>query len=183
MLGKHNGVIALLQAMQPVVVPVHSSGHKLELAYKDAIKNTTLAEKVITMLTGLYYLYYVPLNRTNLKNAFRFRIEENVPCMGRWFQVDWSYTSCRQCLNACLLACVQVDFLLDNLNLSSTCPEGQVEKSVLSPSLWSPRNNCFRYYFLTIFNLISLGIKFIFSNNSYWPESLKCLNLAILSTV
>ena len=57
--------------MQPTVVPVHCSGHKLELAYKDAIKNTTLAEKVITMLTGLYYLYRVPLNRTNLKNAFK----------------------------------------------------------------------------------------------------------------
>ena len=71
MLGKHNGVIALLQAMQHVVVPVHCSGHKLELAYKEAIKNTTLAEKVITMLMGLYYLYHVPLNRTNLKNAFR----------------------------------------------------------------------------------------------------------------
>ena len=70
MLGKNNGVIALLQAMQPVVVPVHCSGHKLELAYKDAIKNTALAEKVVTMLTGLYYLYCVPLNRTNLKNAF-----------------------------------------------------------------------------------------------------------------
>ena len=28
MLGKHNGVIALLQAMQPVVVPVHYLGHK-----------------------------------------------------------------------------------------------------------------------------------------------------------
>ena len=71
MLGKNNGVIALLQAMQPCVVPVHCSGHKLELAYKDAIKNTALAEKVITMLIGLYYLYCVPLNRTNLKNAFR----------------------------------------------------------------------------------------------------------------
>ena len=71
MLGKNNGVIALLQAMQPSVVPVHCSGHKLELAYKDAIKNTALAEKVITMLIGLYYLYRVPLNRTNLKNAFR----------------------------------------------------------------------------------------------------------------
>ena len=71
MLGKNNGVIALLQAMQPSVVPVHCLGHKLELAYKDAIKNTALAEKVITMLIGLYYLYRVPLNRTNLKNAFR----------------------------------------------------------------------------------------------------------------
>ena len=35
--------------------------------YKDAIKNTTLVEKVITMPTGLYYQYHVPLNKTNLK--------------------------------------------------------------------------------------------------------------------
>ena len=72
MLGKNNGVIALLQAIQPATIAVHCSGHRLELAYKDAIKKAPTAEKVVTLLCGLYYMYRnSPLNRTNLKNAFQ----------------------------------------------------------------------------------------------------------------
>ena len=72
MLGKNSGVITLLQAQQPSMIAVHCSGHRLELAYKDSVKNFPLAEKVVTLLTGLYYMYRnSPLNRTNLKNAYR----------------------------------------------------------------------------------------------------------------
>ena len=71
MLGKNNRVIALLQAIQPATIAVHCSEHRLELAYKDAIKKAPTAEKVVTLLCGLYYMYRnSPLNRTNLKNAF-----------------------------------------------------------------------------------------------------------------
>ena len=36
------------------------------------MKKVPMAEKVLTLLTGLYYMYRnSPLNRTNLKNAFR----------------------------------------------------------------------------------------------------------------
>ena len=72
MLGKNNGVIALLKAIQPPTIPVHCSAHRLELAYKDTIKKISIAEKVVTLLSGLYYMYGKSvLNRTNLKNAFR----------------------------------------------------------------------------------------------------------------
>ena len=72
MLGKNNGVIALLQSSTPSVIAVHCSGHRLELAYKDTIKKVPQAEKVVTLLTGLYYMYKkIPLNRANLKNAFK----------------------------------------------------------------------------------------------------------------
>ena len=68
MLGKNSGVITLLQAKHPSVIAVHCSGHRLELAYKDSVKNFPLAEKVVTLLTGLYYMYRnSPLNRKNLK--------------------------------------------------------------------------------------------------------------------
>ena len=70
MLGKNNGVIALLQTMQPSIIAVHCSGHRPELAYKDMIKKMPCAEKVMTMLIGLYYLYRIASNRTNLKNAY-----------------------------------------------------------------------------------------------------------------
>ena len=72
MLGKNNGVITLLQAHQPSMIAVHCSGHRLELAYKDTIKKFPLPEKVVTLLTGLYYMYRnSPLNRANLKEAYR----------------------------------------------------------------------------------------------------------------
>ena len=71
MLGKNNGVIALLQAIQPSMIAVHCSGHRLELAFKDTVKKVANADKIITLLTGLYYMYRSALNRTNLKNAYR----------------------------------------------------------------------------------------------------------------
>ena len=71
MLGKNNGVIAMLKAEQPSMIAVHCSGHRLELAYKDTIRKVPLAEKVVTLLSGLYYMYKASaLNRANLKNAF-----------------------------------------------------------------------------------------------------------------
>ena len=71
MLGK-TGVISLLQAEQPSMIVVHCSGHRLELAYKDAIKKFPPAEEVVTLLSGLFYMYRNSLlNRTNLKSAYR----------------------------------------------------------------------------------------------------------------
>ena len=72
MLGKKSEVLALLKEQQPSLIGVHCSAHRLELCYKDAMKKVPIAEKVLTLLTGLYYMYRnSPLNRTNLKNAFR----------------------------------------------------------------------------------------------------------------
>ena len=70
-LGKKSGVLALIKE-QPSLIGVHCSAHRLELCYKDAMKKVPMAEIVLTLLTGLYYMYRnSPLNRTNLKNAFR----------------------------------------------------------------------------------------------------------------
>ena len=72
MLGKNKGVIALLQKENSRVIGVHCSGHRLELAYKDVVKQNVLVEKILTMLTGLYYFYRnSALNRTNLKAAYK----------------------------------------------------------------------------------------------------------------
>ena len=72
MLGKKSGVLALLKEQQPSLIGINCSAHRLELCYKDAMKKVPMAEKVLTLLTGLYYMYRnSPLNRTNLKNAFR----------------------------------------------------------------------------------------------------------------
>ena len=72
MLGKKSGVLALLKEQQPSLIGIHCSAHRLELCYKDAMKKVPMAEKVLTLLTGLYYMYRnSPLNRTNLKNAYK----------------------------------------------------------------------------------------------------------------
>ena len=72
MLGSNNGVIALLQKEKPNIIGIHCCGHRLELAYKDAFKRHPLAEKITTLLIGLYYFYKTSaLNRTNLKHAFK----------------------------------------------------------------------------------------------------------------
>ena len=39
------------------LIGVHCSAHRLELCYKDAMKKVPMAEKVLTLLTGLYYMY------------------------------------------------------------------------------------------------------------------------------
>ncbi|VDI54723.1 Hypothetical predicted protein [Mytilus galloprovincialis] len=73
MLGCNNGVAAHLRRIQPVMVAVHCYAHKLELAFKDAIKHVPLDSKVTTcLLQGLYYLYHnSALNRSNLKDSFK----------------------------------------------------------------------------------------------------------------
>ena len=46
--------------------------HKFSMPKSNLMKKVPMAEKVLTLLTGLYYMYRnSPLNRTNLKNAFR----------------------------------------------------------------------------------------------------------------
>lgn len=59
MLGRNNGVAAKLRRLQPAMVAVHCYAHKLELAFKDAIKHVPLDKKVTTcLLQGLYYFYH-----------------------------------------------------------------------------------------------------------------------------
>ena len=71
--GKSSGVITLLHGDKPSVIVVHCCGKRFELAYKDAVHKSTLAEKLSTLLPGLYCFYInSALNRTNLKNASKF---------------------------------------------------------------------------------------------------------------
>ena len=72
MLAKNSGVISLLQAGQLSMITVHCSCHRLEFVYKDGIKKFPIAEKVVTLLSGLFYMCRnSTLNRTNLKNAYK----------------------------------------------------------------------------------------------------------------
>ena len=72
MLGHNAGVFALLKEMQLAIIVVHCCGYHLELAYKDTVKKIPSAQKVVTLLAVLYYMYQnTPLNRTNPKNPYQ----------------------------------------------------------------------------------------------------------------
>ena len=72
MTGNKHGVIALLQKKKSSIIGIQCCGHRLELTYQDAICKNPLAEKIATLLSGLYYFYkQSALNRTNLKHAYK----------------------------------------------------------------------------------------------------------------
>ena len=72
MLGAKGGVVALIREElgRPFIISIHCSGHKLELAFKDAMKKIPALAKVDSLLLSLYYFYHnSPLNRANLKES------------------------------------------------------------------------------------------------------------------
>lgn len=71
MVGARTGVVQRLRRDRPYIVGVHCMAHRLELSFKDSVKNIVLFKKVEELLTGLYCFYHVsPLNRSHLKNSF-----------------------------------------------------------------------------------------------------------------
>ena len=72
MVGKKRGVSAFLTQLQPSCITVHCFAHRLELAYKDAVKENKLYDSCIALLMGLYYFYHnSPKQRQNLKRSFQ----------------------------------------------------------------------------------------------------------------
>ena len=55
--GKKGGVSAYLTRLQPNCITVHCFAHRLELAFKDAVKENRLYDNCIVLLMGLYYFY------------------------------------------------------------------------------------------------------------------------------
>ena len=73
MMGKNNGMCALLKRDHPEVMSVHCLNHRLELAFKDAIKVRVKAkyDRLLTLLLGLHYLYEKSYKmKTGLQEAF-----------------------------------------------------------------------------------------------------------------
>ncbi|XP_076079341.1 zinc finger protein 862-like [Mytilus galloprovincialis] len=74
MQGKRSGVAAHLREENPEIVIIHCLAHRLELAFKDAIKQigNRLYEKTTTLLLGLYYFYRKgPKQKKMLKKTFK----------------------------------------------------------------------------------------------------------------
>ncbi|KAG7159508.1 Zinc finger protein 862-like 3 [Homarus americanus] len=67
-----NGLVARLRSdlERPELGGIHCTANKLELAYKDAVKDVPLAKKVDLLLLGIYKIYEnSSLNRSMLKRA------------------------------------------------------------------------------------------------------------------
>lgn len=72
MLGKKGGTVALIKnaLKRPFIIAVHCSGHRLELAFKDAMKKIPAFGKIDALLLSVFYFYHnSPLNRSNLKES------------------------------------------------------------------------------------------------------------------
>uniref|UniRef100_A0A674HYF3 Sperm flagellar 2 n=1 Tax=Terrapene triunguis TaxID=2587831 RepID=A0A674HYF3_9SAUR len=71
MVGENNGVAKLLKEIQPCVQSVHCFAHRLELAYKGALKSIQLYTTLSGLLQNIYYFYHnSPLNKSNLKSIY-----------------------------------------------------------------------------------------------------------------
>ncbi|XP_044876872.1 zinc finger protein 862-like isoform X1 [Mauremys mutica] len=71
MVGENNGVAKLLKEIQPCVQSVHCFAHRLELAYKGALKSIQLYTTLSGLLQNMYYFYHnSPLNKSNLKSTY-----------------------------------------------------------------------------------------------------------------
>ncbi|XP_014680148.1 PREDICTED: zinc finger protein 862-like [Priapulus caudatus] len=70
MLGKKGGVASRLKELSPALQAVHCTAHRLELAFKDAVKNVALCNTVNSLLLNLYLFYKnSSKNRSSLKEA------------------------------------------------------------------------------------------------------------------
>ncbi len=71
MTGRVNGVASYFKKLQPSLTVIHCLAHRLELAFKDAVKKIKLYESTIVLLMGTYYFYRnSPKQRENLRNSF-----------------------------------------------------------------------------------------------------------------
>ena len=71
MVGKTSGVAKRMTDLQPSLITVHCLAHRLELAFKDAVKGQKLYDSTIVLLLGTYYFYQnSPKQRECLRNAY-----------------------------------------------------------------------------------------------------------------
>ena len=78
MQGRRNGLAGQLIATHPEITVTHCLAHRMELAFKDSLKDKSkktlsdLNNKAITLLMGLYYFYRnIAKQKKSLKEAFR----------------------------------------------------------------------------------------------------------------
>ncbi|XP_060604894.1 uncharacterized protein LOC132757589 [Ruditapes philippinarum] len=82
MVGSKGGLATLLkQDIGEHFVNVHCFSHRLELAFRDAVKKNKLYEKLMTLLIGVYYFYTKQYkNKKGLMSAFEvIKVKPHMP--------------------------------------------------------------------------------------------------------
>lgn len=74
MFGRLNGLVSLLKKDYVEILGVHCLAHRLELAFKDALKGNRQYIQLSTLLIGLYYFYKNSAKqRKNLRECMKVR--------------------------------------------------------------------------------------------------------------
>ena len=95
MLGKQNGLIALLQKQFPKLVPWHCAAHRLELAVGDALKDVPSCNSFKIFLEKLYSVYSMsPKNQRELREVAE-GLEVELIKIGKIFSIRWVASSVR----------------------------------------------------------------------------------------
>ena len=72
MMGSENGVVRLLTEGKTDVITVHCLGHRLELAFKDGVKNIKPYADLSSLLIMIFTFYRrSPLNKSKLNTVFK----------------------------------------------------------------------------------------------------------------
>lgn len=73
MVGEKGGLAALLtENVSKEIVNVHCLAHRLELSFRDVLKNNRLYEKLMTFLIVLHYFYMkYYINKSGLQNTIK----------------------------------------------------------------------------------------------------------------
>ena len=84
MVGKTSGVAKRMTDLQPSLITVHCLAHRLELAFKDAVKGQKLYDSTIVLLLGTYYFYQnSPKQKCQTRmNAMDWRVRKALDAKG-----------------------------------------------------------------------------------------------------
>ena len=69
MLGCKAGLVTLMKNDYPELIGIHCLCHRLELSFRDVLKNNTYYKKMMTLLIGLNYFYARHKQKQGLRKA------------------------------------------------------------------------------------------------------------------
>ena len=107
MVGRHNGVGAMLKKLNPFMLSMHCVAHKLALASASAASSVPYCSKHNSTLRGLYnYFHTSPNNYSVLKEMMEIFNEPEVHIQQvhtiRWLSMHRAVESVRKCLGSLL---------------------------------------------------------------------------------
>lgn len=95
MLGKTNGLVALLRQSFPKLISWHCSAHRLELMVNDALKATTATNHFQSFMDKIYCTYsQSPKNQRELEEIAK-DLNEQLLKIGKVFSIRWIASSAR----------------------------------------------------------------------------------------